>query len=97
MAKTSDQGWGATTPALDAMGGLAVNAVESYERTLNLVQNWFEGIMATYKEQTESYGAMLRSVDTSLRALEQVVETQAKTTKALARAWTPHDRSLPPP
>jgi hypothetical protein len=86
MAKTSDQGWGATAPALDAMGGLAVNAVESYERTLNLVQNWFEGILATYKEQAESYGAMLRSIDASLRALEQVVEAQAKITKALGES-----------
>ena len=60
-----------------------VNAVEAYERTLTVVQNWFEGILATYKEQAEGYGAMLRSVDTSLRALEQVVESQAKITQAL--------------
>ena len=68
------------------MGGMVVNAVEAYERTLTLVQSWFEGILATYKEQAESYGAMLRSVDTSLRALEQVVESQAKITKALGES-----------
>jgi hypothetical protein len=62
------------------------NAVESYERTLNLVQSWFEGILATYKEQAESYGAMLRSVDASLHALEEVVEGQAKITKALGES-----------
>jgi len=62
------------------------NAVESYERTLNLVQNWFEGILATYKEQAESYGAMLRSIDASLHALEEVVEGQAKITKALGES-----------
>ena len=62
------------------------NAVEAYERTLNLVQSWFEGILATYKEQAESYGAMLRSVDASLRAVEQVVEGQAKITKALGES-----------
>ena len=84
MTKPPDQGWGVS--AFEALGGLAANGVESYERTLNLVQGWFEGILATYKEQAESYGAMLRSVDASLRALEQVVEAQAKTTKALGES-----------
>jgi len=86
MNKPPDQRWGTTVPGLEALGGLAVNAVESYERTLNLVQNWFEGVLATYKEQAESYGAMLRSVDASLRALEQVVEAQAKITKSLGES-----------
>ena len=38
MNKPPDQMWGTTVPGLEALGGLAVNAVESYERTLKLVQ-----------------------------------------------------------
>ena len=86
MADQPNQGWGTPVPGLESLGGMVSNAVESYERTLNLVQNWFEGILATYKEQAESYGAMLRSVDASLHALEEVVEGQAKITKALGES-----------
>ena len=86
MADQPNPGWGTPVPGLESLGGMVSNAVESYERTLNLVQNWFEGILATYKEQAESYGAMLRSVDASLHALEEVVEGQAKITKALGES-----------
>jgi hypothetical protein len=87
MTNPPDQGRGTTTvPGLESLGGMFGNAVEAYERTLNLVQSWFEGILATYKEQAEGYAAMLRSVDASLRALEQVVEGQAKITKALGES-----------
>ena len=87
MADQPNRGWGTTPdPGLESLGGMVSNAVESYERTLNLVQNWFEGILATYKEQAESYGAMLRSVDASLHALEEVVEGQAKITRALGES-----------
>lgn len=86
MTNPPDQGRGTTVPGLQSMGGMVVNAVEAYERTLTLVQSWFEGILASYKEQAEGYGAMLRSVDASLRALEQVVESQAKVTKALGES-----------
>ena len=86
MTNPPDQGWGTTIPGFEPLGGMVVNAVEAYERTLTLVKNWFEGSLAAYKEQAESYGAMLRSVDTSLRALEEVVESQAKITKALSES-----------
>jgi len=86
MANQPNQGWGNPVPGLESLGGMVGNAVESYERTLNLVQSWFEGILATYKEQAESYGAMLRSADASLHALEEVVEGQAKITKALGES-----------
>ncbi|HSU34412.1 MAG TPA: hypothetical protein VLJ88_02010 [Propionibacteriaceae bacterium] len=86
MANQPNQGWGSPVPGLEPLGEMVGNAVESYERTLNLVQSWFEGILATYKEQAESYGAMLRSVDASLHALEEVVEGQAKITKALGES-----------
>lgn len=86
MTNPPEQGWGTTVPGLESLGGMVVNAVEAYERTLNLVQSWFEGIVATSKEQAESYAAMLRSVDASLRAVEQVIEGQAKITKALGES-----------
>jgi hypothetical protein len=86
MANPTNQGWGTPVPGFESLGAIVVNAVESYERTLNLAQSWFEGILATYKEQAESYGAMLRSVDASLHALEEVVEGQAKITRALGQS-----------
>jgi ABC-type transporter Mla subunit MlaD len=86
MTNPSDQGWDTTVRGLESLGGMVVNAVEAYDRTLNLSQGWFEGILATYKEQAEGYAAMLRSVDASLRALEQVIEGQAKITKALGES-----------
>jgi hypothetical protein len=86
MANSPNPGWGTSVPGFESLGGMVDNAVESYERSLNLVQSWFEGILATYKEQAESYGAMLRSVDASLHALEEVVEGQAKITKAMGES-----------
>jgi len=87
MANPPNPGWSSTSvPGLESLGGMVDNAVESYERTLNLVQSWFEGLLATYKEQSDSYGAMLRSVDASLHALEEVVEGQAKITRALGES-----------
>lgn len=87
MTNTADNAWG-SAPALESMGAMAQSAVKAYEQSLNLVQAWSDGIMATYREQSESYLAMLRSVDKSLRAMEQVVESQAKTTQALAESLT---------
>lgn len=85
MTNTADNPWGPAA-GLESMGAMARSTIEAYERTLTMMQTWSEGIMATYREQTESYGAMLVSVDKSLRAMEQVVENQAKTTKALAES-----------
>jgi len=86
MANQPNQGWGTPVAGLESLGGMVGNAVESYERTLNLVQSWFEGLLATYQEQAESYGAMLRSVDASLHALEEVVEAQSKISRALGES-----------
>ena len=86
MANSPNPGWGTSVPGVESFGGMVDTAVESYERTLNLVQSWFEGLLATYKEQADSYGAMLRSVDASLHALEEVVEGQAKITRALGES-----------
>lgn len=85
MTNTADNSWSAA-PGLESIGAVTRSAVDAYERTLNLMQTWSEAMMATYREQAESYAAMLLSVDKSLRAMEQVVENQAKTTKALAES-----------
>lgn len=85
MTNTADNVWGPTA-GLESMNAMARSAMEAYERTIALAQTWSEGIMASYREQTESYAALLVSVDKSLRAMEQVVESQAKTTRALAES-----------
>jgi len=84
---------------------MAYDAVRAHQRALETAQGWSTTLLDTLKEQTKSYSAMLRSVDASLRAMEQAVTSQAETTKALAEsleasrqvvasATTTHQRSF---
>jgi hypothetical protein len=51
-----------------------------------MTQGWSEGVLSTLKEQADSYTALLRSVDASLRAMEQASTSQAQRTNALVRS-----------
>jgi hypothetical protein len=62
------------------------DAVEAQERAINQAQGWSTSIMAAYKEQAEDHSALLRSVDRSLRATEELLESQTKATKALTES-----------
>jgi hypothetical protein len=71
-------------PGSESAGAFVVEAVRAQERVLDMTQGWSEGVLGTLKEQADSYTALLRSVDASLRAMEQAITSQAQTTKALA-------------
>lgn len=79
-----------TTPAapagFEAIGTMVHDAVRAQRRSLEVTQGWSESVLGTLKEQAESYGALLRSVDASMRAMEQAIKSQAETTKALAES-----------
>ncbi len=85
MAGRSRTGSDATS-GLESIGAMVHQAVGAQERALEVTQGWSESVLGTLKEQAESYGAMLRSVDASLRAMEQAIKSQTETTKALAES-----------
>ncbi|MBA2560296.1 MAG: hypothetical protein H0V07_10515 [Propionibacteriales bacterium] len=74
------------TAGLESIGAMVSDAVRAQERALTVTQNWSESILGTLKEQADSYSTLLRSVDASLRAMEQAIKSQAETTKALAES-----------
>lgn len=74
------------TSGLESIGAMVQSAVGAQSRALEVTQGWSESVLGTLKEQAESYGAMLRSVDSSLRAMEQAIKSQTETTKALAES-----------
>jgi hypothetical protein len=86
MTDTTDESWRLPTPSLESMRAVTRSSMEAYEKTIHLAQSWTEGIMVTYTEQAESYGAMLKAVDKSLDAMEEVVENQSKITEALGES-----------
>lgn len=71
---------------LESAGAFVVEAVRAQERVLDMTQGWSESVLGTLKEQADSYTTLLRSVDASLRAMEQAITSQAQTTKALAES-----------
>jgi hypothetical protein len=68
----------------ESVGSFVREAMRTQERTLELGQGWAEGLLGTLKDQAESYGVLLRSVDSSLRAVEKAITSQAEATQALA-------------
>jgi hypothetical protein len=83
MATTPNEASGGSGP-FRAVGEMAYDAVRAQQRTLELAQGWSETLVATLKEQAETYGVLLRSVNASLLAMEQAVKSQAQVTQALA-------------
>lgn len=85
MATKPHKGPGATT-GLESVGMFVDEAIQAQERALEMTQGWSESVLGTLKEQADGYSALLRSVDASLRAMEQAITSQAQTTKALAES-----------
>jgi ABC-type transporter Mla subunit MlaD len=72
------------TAGLGGVGDMVRESVRAHARAVEMTQDWLEGALSTLKDQAESVGALLRSVDASLRATEQVVKSQAEATAAMA-------------
>lgn len=71
-------------PAVEPVTSFVQGAMHAQRRALDMTQAWSETILTTIKEQAASYGALLKSVDASLTAMQQAVKSQAEATKALA-------------
>ena len=64
-------------------GNLLGNAVRAQQRSIELTERWFDGILTALQDQAESYAGMLRALDSSLRALEATLQSQVQTSAAL--------------
>jgi putative protein kinase ArgK-like GTPase of G3E family len=89
----------------DSVQAAVSAAVRSQARTLERSSGWIDSTMTTLREQAEGYATLMRSVQTSLQAMEKAINSQAETTRALkesvdaaraviASATTAHERSL---
>lgn len=59
------------------------SAAGAQQRSFNLVQEWFTGLLGSLQEQAENYSRMLRALESSLAAVEKAVDSQAEASKAL--------------
>jgi hypothetical protein len=76
----------AETAASDLMTTFLREALEAQQRAISQAQDWSISTMAAYREQAEEHTALLRAVDRSLRATEDLLESQARATKALSES-----------
>lgn len=74
------------TGTWDSVESMVRNAAEAQERSLEAGQQWAEDLLGTFREQAESYGALLRAIDASLKAMERAITSQAETTRAMAES-----------
>lgn len=72
-------------PGWGGMADVARESLRVHGRNVEMAQDWAQGALVTLKDQAESYGRLLRSVDASLKAMEQAVESQAQATRAMAQ------------
>ncbi len=72
--------------ALEQTARFLHDAVEAQGQAIGRAQSWSTDLMAAYREQIEEYNALLQGVNRSLRAMEQLVESQAKATRAMAES-----------
>jgi hypothetical protein len=70
----------------DPMTRFFRDAIEAQERAVTQAQSWAVNIMSAYREQAEDHSALLQSVNRSLRAAEDLLESQTKATKALSES-----------
>ncbi len=66
----------------DALGG----AVAAQQRSVGLAQDWSHGVIDSYKNQAESYRALMEAMKNSLAALETTLKSQEETNKALRQS-----------
>jgi hypothetical protein len=62
---------------------VVTDAFRSQLRTLERSQDWADSALTTLREQAEGYTGLLRSVQSSLAAMERAVSSQAETMQAL--------------
>ncbi|QIN79891.1 hypothetical protein GBA65_16675 [Rubrobacter marinus] len=66
----------------DMLGG----AVAAQQRSVSMAQDWTQGVIDSYKNQAESYRALMEAMRSSIAALETTLKSQEETNKALRQS-----------
>ena len=66
----------------DVLGG----AVAAQQRSVGMAQDWTQGVIDSYKNQAESYQALMEAMKSSLAALDTTLKSQEETNKALRQS-----------
>ena len=74
----------------DVLGG----AVAAQQRSVSLAQDWTQGVIDSYKNQAESYQALMEAMKSSLAALETTLKSQEETNKALRQSLDAYKNAL---
>ena len=74
----------------DVLGG----AVAAQQRSVNLAQDWTQGVIDSYKNQAESYQALMEAMKSSIAALETTLRSQEETNKALRQSLDAYKNAL---
>ena len=74
----------------DVLGG----AVAAHQRSVNLAQDWTQGVIDSYKNQAESYQALMEAMKSSIAALETTLRSQEETNKALRQSLDAYKNAL---
>ena len=74
----------------DVLGG----AVAAQQRSVSLAQDWTQGVIDSYKNQAESYQALMEAMQSSLAALETTLKSQEETNKALRQSLDAYKSAL---
>ncbi len=69
--------------AVEEIGRFLRDGVEAQGQAMSRAHGWSGDLMAAYREQVEEYNTLLQGVNRSLRAMEELVESQTKATKAM--------------
>jgi hypothetical protein len=87
-AMTEEPGspWSAGGAAFEPIASFLRDAVKAQEDAMSQAQTWSVNVMAAYREQADEFNAMLQAVNRSLLAMEELVQSQTKATRALGES-----------
>ena len=77
-------------PMQEMLGG----AVAAQQRSVGLAQDWTQGVIDSYKNQAESYQALMETMRSSLDALETTLKSQEETNRALKQSLDAYKSAL---
>lgn len=74
----------------DVFGG----AMSAQQRSMSLTQDWTQGVIDSYKNQADSYQALMEAMSSSMAALETTLRSQEETNKALRKSLDAYKGAL---
>ena len=66
----------------DVLGG----AVAAQQRSVGMAQDWTQSVIDSYKNQAESYQALMEAMKSSLASLDATLKSQEETNRALRQS-----------